>query len=30
MNPIYAGIRYSPFSTDLAGLDAVWASWPNP
>jgi hypothetical protein len=30
MNPIYAGIRHSPFSTDLAGLDAVWASWPNP
>ncbi len=30
MNPVYAGIRQSPFSTDLASMNAVWSSWPNP
>lgn len=30
MNPVYAGIRQSPFATDLAGMHAVWSSWPNP
>ncbi|MGH8568842.1 MAG: matrixin family metalloprotease [Gammaproteobacteria bacterium] len=30
MNPRYAGIRQSPFAVDLAGMDAVWSSWPNP
>jgi hypothetical protein len=30
MNPVYAGIRQDPLSADLAGMDAVWASWPNP
>lgn len=30
MNPVYAGIRHSPFPADLAGMNAVWASWPNP
>lgn len=30
MNPVYAGIRQSPLATDLAGMNAVWASWPNP
>ncbi|MGH7493076.1 MAG: matrixin family metalloprotease [bacterium] len=30
LNPIYAGIRQSPLSPDQAGMDAVWASWPNP
>jgi len=30
MNPRYAGIRQSPLSADLAGMNAVWSSWPNP
>lgn len=30
MNPVYAGIRQSPFPVDLAGMNAVWQSWPNP
>jgi hypothetical protein len=30
MNPVYAGIRQSPLATDLAGMHAVWSSWPNP
>src|SRR5206468_2521823 len=30
MNPVYAGIRQSPFPTDLASMNAVWSSWPNP
>ena len=30
MNPVYAGIRQSPFATDLASMNAVWSSWPNP
>lgn len=30
MNPVYAGIRESPLAPDLAGMSAVWASWPNP
>jgi hypothetical protein len=30
LNPVYAGIRQSPLSPDQAGMDAVWASWPNP
>ena len=29
MNPIYAGIRQSPFKADLAGMNIVWASWPK-
>ena len=30
MNPVYAGIRHTPLSTDDAGMNAVWQSWPNP
>jgi len=30
MNPVYSGIRQSPFPTDLASMNAVWSSWPNP
>ena len=30
MNPVYVGIRQSPFPTDLASMNAVWSSWPNP
>jgi hypothetical protein len=30
MNPVYAGIRHSPFPSDHSGMCAVWASWPNP
>ncbi len=30
MNPVYAGIRQSPFPSDDAGMNAVWGSWPNP
>lgn len=30
MNPVYAGIRHSPFAADLSGMNAVWSSWPNP
>jgi len=30
MNPVYAGIRHVPFPADDAGMNAVWASWPNP
>ncbi len=30
MNPVYAGIRQSPFPTDLAAMNAVWSSWPHP
>ena len=30
MNPIYAGIRQAPLAVDLAGMNAVWSSWPNP
>lgn len=29
MNPIYAGIRHSPFPIDKAGMCAVWGSWPK-
>lgn len=29
MNPIYAGIRHSPFPVDSAGMAAVWGSWPK-
>jgi hypothetical protein len=29
MNPVYAGIRQSPLSTDSAGMCTVWASWPK-
>jgi hypothetical protein len=29
MNPVYAGIRQTPLSTDLAGMNAVWSSWPK-
>jgi hypothetical protein len=29
MNPVYAGIRQTPLSTDNAGMCAVWASWPK-
>ncbi len=30
LNPIYAGIRQSPFAPDHAGMQTVWGSWPNP
>lgn len=30
MNPVYAGIRQSPFPSDDAGLSALWKNWPNP
>jgi hypothetical protein len=30
MNPVYAGIRQAPLAPDLAGMNAVWSSWPNP
>lgn len=30
MNPVYAGILQSPLPIDRAGMNAVWASWPNP
>jgi len=30
MNPVYAGIRHTPFPIDNAGMCAVWGSWPNP
>ena len=29
MNPVYGGIRQSPFSPDSAGMCAVWESWPQ-
>ncbi|MFQ5772803.1 MAG: matrixin family metalloprotease [bacterium] len=29
LNPVYAGIRQSPFPADQAGMEAVWASWPK-
>jgi hypothetical protein len=29
MNPVYAGIRQSPLSTDSAGMCTVWGSWPK-
>jgi hypothetical protein len=29
MNPVYAGIRQTPLSTDSAGMCAVWGSWPK-
>jgi hypothetical protein len=30
MNPVYGGIRHLPLSSDDAGMNAVWGSWPNP
>ena len=30
MNPVYRGIRQTPFPSDDAGMNAVWSSWPNP
>lgn len=30
LNPVYAGIRHTPFAADDAGMVAVWSSWPNP
>ncbi|MEW6512271.1 MAG: hypothetical protein AB1428_15075 [Bacteroidota bacterium] len=30
MNPVYGGIRHSPYPADIAGMNAVWSSWPNP
>jgi len=30
MNPVYAGIRHSPFPIDSAGMCTIWSSWPNP
>src|SRR2546426_3170426 len=30
MNPVYGGIRHTPFPTDLAGMSTLWSSWPNP
>lgn len=29
MNPVYAGIRHTPFPIDKAGLATVWSNWPN-
>jgi Matrixin len=29
MNPVYAGIRQSPFAVDSAGMCTIWASWPK-
>src|SRR5262249_18781534 len=29
MNPVYAGIRQSPFPVDSAGMCSVWSSWPQ-
>jgi hypothetical protein len=29
MNPVYAGIRQSPFSADSSGMCSVWSSWPQ-
>jgi len=29
MNPVYGGIRHTPFSVDNAGMCAVFASWPK-
>ena len=29
MNPLYSGIRQSPFQSDEAGMCTVWASWPQ-
>lgn len=30
MNQVYAGLRQTPFPSDLAGLRIIWGSWPNP
>ena len=29
MNPVYAGINHDPDPVDLAGMNALYASWPN-
>lgn len=29
LNPIYAGIRQSPFPVDSAGMCSIWRSWPK-
>ncbi len=29
MNPVYAGIRHLPLSSDLAGMNTIWSRWPN-
>jgi hypothetical protein len=29
MNPVYAGILHDPLSTDGAGMQTVWGSWPK-
>jgi hypothetical protein len=29
MNPVYAGIRHTPYDIDLTGLKTIWATWPN-
>ncbi len=29
MNPVYAGIRHTPYPVDQSGMTAVWASWPK-
>lgn len=29
MNPVYGGIRTSPYPTDLAGISTVFNNWPN-
>ena len=29
LNPVYAGIRQSPFPADHAGMATVWESWPK-
>jgi len=30
LNPVYAGLRHVPLAPDLAGMNAIWSSWPNP
>jgi hypothetical protein len=29
MNPVYGGVRHLPFAADVAGMSAVWDSWPQ-
>lgn len=29
MNPVYTGIKRTPFGTDHAGVCSVWGAWPN-
>ena len=29
MNPVYAGLRWAPYSSDSSGLCTLYQSWPN-